>query len=243
MYKKVIFLLFLSLQLKGQDSFSLFQKQDCIYIVSKNDKSLWSICKRFNVSIENVKIKNNLKTFFIKEGDSLKIPTSQNSQKELILHTVKKEDQNLWNISKQYLVKIEDIIEINQKENDQIKIGETLIIPSLNSRFRKFKILNKGNFFSKTHSHIITKRLANEFGMALTPVFEIFTLKEGRYEKLLEITCFEEESLKLYDSNNDGFKDIVISKTNSPTKLQCVIYLYKPTLNNFSQAINTKNCP
>lgn len=248
MKKLIVVLLFSSSPfiLRAQTGLASFfdtQKNHILYEVNKNDKSLWSICKRFGLTLEQVKKENSLKNNDIKTGDTLKLPTHYQKEKELIIHVVRKEDISLWNICNQYLVKPAQIVKLNKKENNQITIGETLLIPSLKCRNQNFEIINKEQIFSSNQSYLITKRMHDVFSMNLTPIFEIFKLKENRFVKILEIACHEEKSFRLFDFDKDGFKDILVNESVYSENLKCTVYLYQPLTENCSNPTYVKNCP
>lgn len=95
------------------------------YIVKDQDKSLWGICQRFGTSVSKVQALTNKNDALIHLGDTLHIPLEQ----DFMLHMVSKKDKSLWNISQMYKVPVYKIKQFNQKEENQIFLNETLIIP------------------------------------------------------------------------------------------------------------------
>lgn len=113
-------------------------KKYYIYKVeSKN--TLYSISKRFNVEQEVILNENPEIKDGLKPGQELKIPvvnatketdkTPLNNKENYILHNVE-QGQTLYAISKQYDVKIEDIIALNPETEKGLKPGMELKIPS-----------------------------------------------------------------------------------------------------------------
>jgi murein DD-endopeptidase MepM/ murein hydrolase activator NlpD len=94
------------------------------YIVEEGD-TLFSISKKFGISLETILWANNLdKNSVIKPGQKLIILPVDG-----VLHEVKAGD-TLSEIAKKYQAKIEDIISFNELENENdIYIGDILIIP------------------------------------------------------------------------------------------------------------------
>ena len=94
-----------------------------VYIVQSGD-TLWSIAKKFNIPVNELKNINNLSTNMLSIGQKLTIPEQDNYEK----YTVQKGD-SLWKISRQYNVSVEDIIKLNNLTNNTLKVGQILLIP------------------------------------------------------------------------------------------------------------------
>lgn len=88
------------------------------YIVKKGD-TLYSISKKFNIPLENLKNINKLNSNLIHVGDTLIINPSS--------YKVEKGD-TLYSISKKFNTTVDKLKIINNKENSLIKEGEVLII-------------------------------------------------------------------------------------------------------------------
>ena len=101
------------------------------YIVEKGD-TLWSIAKKNNLTVNELKELNNLNTDILQIGQSLII--SKNNSPDLenyIKYKVKKGD-SLWSISRKYNVSIDELINTNNLTGTNIKIDQELIIPTKN---------------------------------------------------------------------------------------------------------------
>lgn len=107
--------------IKEQEQNDVYNKN--IYIVQKGD-SLYSIAKKFNISVNELKSINNLTTNMISIGQKLIIPEQQDYEK----YTVQSGD-SLWKISRQYNVNIDDLIKLNNLVNNTLSIGQVLLIP------------------------------------------------------------------------------------------------------------------
>ena len=89
------------------------------HIVSDADKSLWAICRKYDVSVDTVKLLNTLNSSSLSKGQALLIPTGH-----LVIHTVVKSDKSIWRISKNYGVDLADLKSFNGKKNNIIRSGE-----------------------------------------------------------------------------------------------------------------------
>lgn len=104
-------------------------KTETEYTVIKGD-TLYSIANKFKVSVDNLKVINNLNNSIISIGQILKIPNStiiQNNNK--LTYTVKKGD-TLYSIAKLYNSSIDELKNINNLKNDTLTVGEILILPN-----------------------------------------------------------------------------------------------------------------
>ena len=92
------------------------------YIV-KNGDTLYSIARKYNISVDKLKKYNNLLNNIINIGQVLNIP--DNNIEEYI---VKKGD-TLYSISKKYNVDIKDIMNLNNLSSSLLSINQKLVIP------------------------------------------------------------------------------------------------------------------
>lgn len=97
-----------------------------IYTVEKGD-SLWSISRKFNVTIPEIIELNNLTNINLQIGDKLKIPT-QNGIEITKRYTVKSGD-TLWSIAKENNVSVSELKSVNNLKSNLLSIGQELIIP------------------------------------------------------------------------------------------------------------------
>ncbi len=94
------------------------------YIVQSGD-SLWSIAKKYNINVNDLKSANNLTSNLLQIGQKLIIPSDVN----YTYYTVQTGD-SLWKIANTFDVNINDLISVNNLTNDILKIGQVLLIPN-----------------------------------------------------------------------------------------------------------------
>lgn len=100
-------------------SYSKNNSNNSYYIVQKGD-SLWTIAKKYNTTVENLKNVNKLSTNMIKVGQKLVIPNKNE-------YIVVKGD-SLWKIASKYNTSINEIKKLNDLKSDVIKPGQKLIV-------------------------------------------------------------------------------------------------------------------
>ena len=102
------------------------QSEDNTYIVKSGD-TLYSIAKKFNIKVDNLKEANNLTSNMLSLNQKLIIPKISNKE-DYLLYTVKKGD-NLYNIANSYNTTVSDIMSLNNLSSNILSIGQTLKIP------------------------------------------------------------------------------------------------------------------
>lgn len=101
------------------------------YIVKSGD-SLWSIAKKFEVSVTDLKQTNNLSANTLKVGQILTIPgtgTTPPTQTDYVNYTVKSGD-SIWTIASDYDTTVDDIKKLNNLTTSSLKIGQILKVPT-----------------------------------------------------------------------------------------------------------------
>ncbi len=98
------------------------------YTIEKGD-SIYSIAQKYNITPEEIIAANNLKSTNLEIGKTLMIPltTTISNNDDYIKYTVKEGD-NLYEIAKKYGTTVNDIKKLNNLQNDNLAINQTLII-------------------------------------------------------------------------------------------------------------------
>lgn len=95
------------------------------YIVKKGD-SLYSIARRNNMTVDELKSLNNLTSNILSIGQKLIISSGSNVPNNVY---VVKNGDTLWSIANNFNVSVNDLKNANNKSNNSLSIGEKLIIP------------------------------------------------------------------------------------------------------------------
>lgn len=99
------------------------------YTVQKGD-SLWSIAKRFNVGVNEIKSANNLTSNLISVGQQLVIPGVPPSNQTNTTYVVQKGD-SLWSIANANGTTVDELANLNDLANNTIYVGQILQIPNI----------------------------------------------------------------------------------------------------------------
>lgn len=102
-----------------------------VYTVKSGD-TLYSIAKKYNISVNELMNYNNLNNTTLSLGQQLRIPSSTSqtqNNSSYITYTVKSGD-NLYNIARTYDTTVNDIMSYNNLTTNLLSIGQVLKIPT-----------------------------------------------------------------------------------------------------------------
>lgn len=101
-------------------------EQENVYTVKSGD-SLWSIAKKFNTTVDDLKKANNLTSNSLSIGQKLVIPGKKESTSNNV-YTVQKGD-SLYSIAKKYGITMQEIMDFNNLGSTILTVGQVLKIP------------------------------------------------------------------------------------------------------------------
>ncbi len=101
------------------------------YVVQKGD-SLWSIAKKLNTTVDELKSLNNLISNNLAIGQVLKIPGSPESTDTPEFYTVKSGD-TLYSIARENGLTVQDLINLNNLTSTNLKVGQRLKLKATTS--------------------------------------------------------------------------------------------------------------
>ena len=104
------------------------------YIVKRGD-TLYSIARDNNISVEELKRINNITNNNIYPGQELIINIMEDQNGDIednnyTIYIVKKGD-SLWKISREFDIPVNELIEINNLKDINLKIGDSLLVPNI----------------------------------------------------------------------------------------------------------------
>ena len=102
------------------------ETEENIYVVKSGD-SLYSIAKKYNTTVDNLKNLNNLTSNVLMIGQKLLVPTVNNNSSSTY---VVQNGDSLYKIAQKYNTTVNDIKSLNNLSSDALMIGQTLKIPT-----------------------------------------------------------------------------------------------------------------
>lgn len=111
------------------------------YVVKKGD-SLYSIARKYNTSVDNLKSINNITTDSLAIGQIIKLPSTSNVASDTYI--VKKGD-SLYSIARTYNTSVDKLKEINNLTSNALAIGQVLKLPSNNANENVVYTVKKGD--------------------------------------------------------------------------------------------------
>lgn len=111
------------------------------YVVKKGD-TLYSIARKYNTSVDNLKSINNITTDSLAIGQIIKLPSTSSTASDT--HIVKKGD-SLYSIARTYNTSVDKLKEINNLTSNALAIGQVLKLPSSNASENVVYTVKKGD--------------------------------------------------------------------------------------------------
>lgn len=105
-----------------------YSKDDLDYYTVKSGDTLYSIAKKYGITVDKLKDLNNLKSNMISVNQKLLV-NDQKKNQTTNAYVVEKGD-TLYSIAKKYSTTVSKIKELNNLKSDTLSIGQELIIPS-----------------------------------------------------------------------------------------------------------------
>ncbi|RKQ30774.1 LysM peptidoglycan-binding domain-containing protein [Oceanobacillus halophilus] len=135
-----------------------------IYYKVEAGDTLYSIAKKYNSSVANIKRANNLTSDTVKLNQPLIIPKA--------IHTVQPGD-TLWSLMNKFGIGINEIKDVNNLTEDTLTIGQSLIIPAPigganNGNVSSTKVTKTSTYKVVTGDTLYS--LANKFGTSVNEI-------------------------------------------------------------------------
>lgn len=93
--------------------------------------SLWSIAKKFNTTVDELKKLNNLTSNVLQIGQLLKIPSEgENLPSTITGNYIVKKGDSLYSIAKKFSTTVDELKKLNNLTSNVLQIGQELKVPS-----------------------------------------------------------------------------------------------------------------
>ncbi len=135
-------------------------EQENVYTVKIGD-SLWSIAKKFNTTVDDLKKANNLTSNSLSIGQKLVIPGKKESTSNNV-YTVQKGD-SLYSIARKYNVDVNALKQANNLSSNLLSIGQVLIIPTGTEDYILYKVVSGDSLYSIAKKYGITMQEIMDF--------------------------------------------------------------------------------
>ncbi len=109
---------------------------------------MWSIGKKFNVSVSDLKKANGLTSSMLKIGQVLKIPKIEEEIPKQNVYIVKSGD-SLYKIAQNYDTTVAELMSLNNLTSTSLSIGQVLEIPTSTTNFQNTYTVKSGDSLYK----------------------------------------------------------------------------------------------
>ena len=189
------------------------------YIVQKGD-TLYSIARKLNTTVEELKKLNNLTTNTLQIGQVLRIPTEVIYEEEENVYTVQKGD-TLYQIAQNNNTTVEEIKKLNNLTSNTLSIGQLLKLPSPLTPETTYTVQKGDSLYSIAKKYNTTVDKLKELNNLTTNILSIgqvlklpveTTEEEIKEENTITYTVQKGDSLysiaKEYNTTIDQIKEI-----------------------------------
>lgn len=198
------------------------------YTVQRGD-TLWSISKKFNTSVNDLKKVNNLTSNSLYVGQTLKVPGYYTAEDTNITYVVKKGD-TLYSISRIYGVPIDTLRRYNNLNSDFLSVGQEISIPSSETIITpsEDEIINEPNTYVVQRGDTLFS-ISRKFGI---PVNDI------KIQNNLTSDILSVGQILSIPTGSTNVNDIIIYTVKPGDSLYALSKLYNTTVDDIKQLNN-----
>ena len=157
------------------------EPMECIIYTVKKGDSLYSISKKYNTTVDEIKRYNNLTSNKLNIGDRIVIPCNlPNDYKDInnnyVDYTVEKGD-TLYSIATKFGTTVSKIKELNDLKTDNLTIGTKLIVDDKNGISSVLECFGEGSYENNKYINYIVVKNDNLYNIAKKYDTSVDTIK------------------------------------------------------------------
>ncbi len=146
------------------------EPMECIVYTVKKGDSLYSIAKKYNTTVEEIKRYNNLNSNLLNIGDRIVIPCNvgndyKDQNNNYVSYTVLKGD-TIYSIAEKFGTTVSKIKELNDLKSDNLTIGSILIVDDKRGISSILECYGEGNFDTNNYQEYMVVRNDNLYSIA-----------------------------------------------------------------------------
>ena len=205
---------------------------DNYYIVKSGD-SLWSIGKKFGLSVNQLKDLNNLSYDNLSVGQKLLIKDTSSSDDVGVYYTVSNGD-TLYGIAKKYDLSVDELKKINNLITNDLSVGQKLLVGGMeevleNSEYDTYIVKSGDNLYSiarKYGTTVDNLKLINKLSSNLLSVGQSILVPKSSLK--MYVVESGDTLYKIAMDNNISVTDLINLNELTTTNLSIGQVLYLP---------------
>ena len=183
------------------------EPMECIVYTVKKGDSLYSIAKKYNTSVDEIKRYNNIKTNILNIGDRITIPCNieydyDTFENNYVDYTVAKGD-TLYSIANKFGTTVDNIKSLNDLNNNNLTVGMKLIIDDRKNVSSVLECFGQSNYENNNYINYTVVKNDNLYDIARKYDTSVETIK--RLNNLTTNNLSIGQILKIPKNNQDTY--------------------------------------
>lgn len=165
---------------------------ECIVYVVKKGDSLYSIAKKYNTSVDEIKRYNNMSSNLLNIGDRIVIPCNvvndyKTNDDNFVSYTVEKGD-SLYSIANKFGTTVDKIKSLNDLTTNNLSVGQVLIVDDRKGISSVLECYGTGEFDNTNYTNYFVVKgdslysIAKRFGTSVDEIKRINNLSSNNLD-------------------------------------------------------------